>query len=67
MCNTAFGVPVEPDVNRTAARSEGRAADLASVTGGPRPTRPSTSAGSVSTMRGSTCARAAAASVLPMP
>ena len=36
MCSAAFGLPLDPEVNRTTARSDGRAAECVTVAPDPR-------------------------------
>ena len=71
VCSTALGTPVEPEVKRTRATSEGRVALGAAATGGP-PSTSSSAAGSdrasvpsSTTSRGSTWANALSTSAAP--
>ena len=71
VCSTAFGVPVEPEVNRTRATSEGRPGPVPAATGAP-PTASTSAAGSeiVSgsssrTSAGSICPSAPSTSAAP--
>ena len=71
VCRTAFGIPVEPEVNRTSATSDGLAAPPPAATGAPPSTSASatgseiTSGPNSSTSAGSICASAPSTSAAP--